>query len=216
MSADPVAIPTVRGRSAWRYVFEVALGSPRKPSATPRPVLLKAFSPCLRPGTCHAWPTLPVTAYRTRSWRTTSFPWTPCGTCSWAVTSKPWGRTLTRPRPTTCCCWAATRSMPPPVPELALQRMAKSLQRRQVQAPFTARMRDVAERYYHDRYVEVFGMPWLRGPWLPFPPSPCGMTTTSSTVQAPTTKNARTARLPGHLSHRAALLPALPAPPRRG
>lgn len=160
VSVNPVAIPTVRGRSAWRYVFEVALGD--------APQTMRYTAPGAFEGhfTLPAAGRLPRMAYA--SCNGLSDPQLAHDVSAldalWHVLVGRHEQTLA-PDPDPAApyhllllggdqIYADPLFQKPPFREWqSLFNIGK------YRASFTARMRDVAERYYHDRYVEVFGMP---------------------------------------------------------
>jgi hypothetical protein len=159
VSAEPVAIPTVRGHSAWRYLFEVVLG-------TDQQTLRYSV-----PGCFEGRFTLPAAGHLPR------MVYTSCNGVSdprlahdvsaldalWHVLMGRHEQTLgpdpDQPAPYHLLLMGGDQIYADPLFQSApFSDWQNLFNVGKYKAAFTARMRDVAERYYHDRYVEVFGM----------------------------------------------------------
>jgi hypothetical protein len=160
VSVDPVAIPTVRGRSAWRYAFEVLLEN------TPQTISYAA------PGAFEGRFTLPAAGQLPR------MAYASCNGISdprmahdvsaldtlWHVLMGRHEQTLgpdpDLPSPYHLLLLGGDQIYADPLFQISPFREWQSFFNiGKYRASFTARMRDVASRYYHDRYVEVFSMP---------------------------------------------------------
>jgi hypothetical protein len=160
VTADPSAIPTVRGHSAWRYRFDLALG------AVPQTIRYGVSGTFEVSFTLPAVGQLPRMAYA--SCNGVSDPSIAHDVSAldslWHVLMGRHEQTLgpdpDPPAPYHLLLLGGDQIYADPLFQLSPFREWQSLFNvGKYRASFTARMRDVAERYYHDRYGEVFGMP---------------------------------------------------------